>query len=420
MIAIILLLCFSIIAVGGIGFFYLKPKLDPPPDTQGDEDITDEEEDITDEDITDEVPVEEEVVEKPPSLEKQLEELVEESQQSQIVASEAIRQETVKVATADQAASQARRTGNELSKLKQKADADKKVVEEAAAKAMAAKDAADKAAKEAKDDTDRVKAEEAAAAAAAELLAFAAAKKKADEDAAAVAATVKALQDKMREEARAAAEAARKAEAAKKEKARKAEEDRKKQLELQKKAEQLKKDKEWCEKGVWENVYVGSLNHPFDRSKTLDTKGQSFQSGNVKVLFGNDKITRIYVNTMIGRDRRGTPRMQWQEKAKYDGIVKVDGDTIGYDKLVKREGRKQPQACRRNARACVYDNEGFEEIHNFDDPLLEHKYLLVVYDSYTGVMQGDTGKFYSFPDKKVIDNPFAGNRCVTEFGIGKT
>src|SRR6056300_735557 len=139
---ILLLLCFSIIAVGGIGFFYLKPKLDPPPDTQGDEDITDE--DITDEvpdeeeDITDEVPVEEEVVEKPPSLEKQLEELVEESQRSQIVASEATRQETKRVATAAEAASQARQTGNELSKLKQKANADKKAVDEAAAQALAA------------------------------------------------------------------------------------------------------------------------------------------------------------------------------------------------------------------------------------------------------------------------------------------
>ena len=416
---IILLLCFSIIAVGGIGFFYLKPKLDPPPDTQGDEDITDEVPD-EEEDITDEVPVEEEVVEKPPSLEKQLEELVEESQKSQIVAAEANRQETTRVATAGEAASQARQTGNELSKFKQKADADKKAVEEAAAKAMAAKDAADKAAKEAKDETDRVKAEEAAAAAAAELLAFAATKKKAEEDAAAVAAKVKALQDKMREEARAAADAAKKAEAAKKEKARKDEENRQKQLELQKKAEQLKKDKEWCEKGVWQNVYIGTLIHPFDRAKTLDTRGQSYEAGNAKVLFGNDKITRIYIRTMTGRDRRGTPQYQWQEKAKYNGIVKLDGDTIGYDKLVKRPMNKQPQACRRNTRACAYDNDGFEEIHNFDDPLLEHKYLLMVYNNYAGVMQGDTGKFYSFSDKKVIDNPFAGNRCVTEFGIGKT
>ena len=420
MIAIILLLlCFSIIAVGGIGFFYLKPKLDPPPDTQGDEDITDEVPDEEEEeDITDEVPVEEEVVEKPPSLEKQLEELVEESQKSEIVASEAVRQESTKVATASEAAYQARQTGNELSKYKQKADADKKAVEEAAAKAMAAKDAADKAAKEAKDEADRVKAEEAAAAA--ELLAFAAAKKKAEEDAAAVAAQVKALQDKMREEARAAEAARLAAEAAKKEQASKAEENRIKQLELQRKAKQLKEDKDACDKGVWENVYIGTRNHPFDRSKTLNTQGQSFEAGNAKVLFGNDKITRIYIRTMTGRDRRGTPQYQWQEKAKYNGIIKLDGDTVGYDKLVKKTRKKQPQACARNSRACVYDNEGFEEIHNFDDPLLDHKYLLMVYNNYAGVMQGDTGKFYSFSDKKVIDNPFAGNRCVTEFGIGKT
>ena len=79
--------------------------------------------------------------------------------------------------------------------------------------------------------------------------------------------------------------------------------------------------------------------------------------------------------------------------------------------MVKKPMTQQKRACKYNKRACAYDNEGFEEIHSFDDPLQEHDYILMVQDSYAGIMQGDTGKFYSLADKKVIDNPYSMGRC---------
>ena len=73
---------------------------------------------------------------------------------------------------------------------------------------------------------------------------------------------------------------------------------------------------------------------------------------------------------------------------------------------------KQPTACRQGrASACAYDFGKFVEIHDFDDEKKE--YLLMAHNSYLGVMQGDTGKFYSIPDKKVIDNPYKSD-CQTK------
>ena len=224
--------------------------------------------------------------------------------------------------------------------------------------------------------------------------------KKAADDAAA------ALREKQAAE-KAAAEA-------EKQRAKEAEEARKAQQEAQRKAKELETLKEGCKNLVWKNVFVdGRVGRDiaFAGQGSFNTRGQTITKGNVKITFGGGK-TVVSRQEMTGRNSRGTPIMSWKPKAEYDGIIVLQKDRVGYIPMTKKPMNKQPAACRQGrASACLYDFGEFVEIHDFNDEKKE--YLLMAHNSYLGVMQGDTGKFYSIPDKKVIDNPYKSD-CQTK------
>lgn len=224
--------------------------------------------------------------------------------------------------------------------------------------------------------------------------------KKAADDAAA------ALREKAAAE-KAAAEA-------EKQRAKEAEEARAAQQEAQRKAKELETLKEGCKNLVWNNVFVdGRVGRDiaFAGQGSFDTGGQTITKGYVRITFGGGKTTVSRLE-MTGRDRRGTPIMSWKSKAEYDGVIVLNEDRVGYIPMTKKPNNKQPTACRQGrASACVYDFGKFVEIHDFNDEKKE--YLLMVHNSNLGVMQGDTGKFYSIPDKKVIDNPYKSD-CQTK------
>jgi hypothetical protein len=214
----------------------------------------------------------------------------------------------------------------------------------------------------------------------------------------------------LREEAKKKAEA----DAAAKEAAIKAEEARKAQQEAQRKAKELETLREGCKNVTWNNVFVdGRVGRDisFAGQSSFNTQGQTITKGNVKITFGGGK-TIVSRQEMTGRDRRGTPIMSWRPKAEYDGVIVLKEDRVGYIPMTKKPNKQQPDACRQGrASACVYDFGEFVEIHDFNDEKKE--YLLMAHNSYLGVMQGDTGKFYSIPDKKVIDNPYKSD-CQTK------
>ena len=214
----------------------------------------------------------------------------------------------------------------------------------------------------------------------------------------------------LREKA-AAEEAAAEAE---KQRAIEAEEARKAQREAERKAKELETLKEGCKNVVWNNVFVdGRVGRDisFAGHGSFNTQGQTITKGNVKITFFGGK-TVVSRKEMSGRDRRGNPILSWKPKAEYDGIIVLKEDRVGYVPMTKKPANKQPTLCQQGREsACVYDFGKFVEIHDFNDEKKE--YLLMAHNSYLGVMQGDTGKFYSIPDKKVIDNPYK-SQCQTK------
>ena len=136
--------------------------------------------------------------------------------------------------------------------------------------------------------------------------------------------------------------------------------------------------------------------------------------GSAKVAVTSAKRTIFSKREQTGVGYRGAPEYGWRSKAEYNGIAGIRGDKVGYIKMKKKPSSQQPSSCKdiRPVKSnCVFESDGFEELHNFNDttkPL-----LLMHHKGYTGVMQGETGKFYSFQDKKVIDNPYSSD-CQTK------
>ena len=207
-------------------------------------------------------------------------------------------------------------------------------------------------------------------------------------------------------EAAAAAEAARQAEAAA---AAEAQRNREAQAQAQRDAKALATLKEGCKNVVWNNVFVdGRVGADIFYANGTSITGGSTK-GNAKVAVTSAKKTIFSKRVQTGQNSYG-----WRSKAEYDGIVQVKGDRVGYLKLKKKPSSQQPSSCKSIApikRNCAFEPDGFEELHDFNDttkPL-----LLMNHKSYTGVMQAETGKFYSFQDKNVIDNPYSGD-CKTK------
>ena len=199
--------------------------------------------------------------------------------------------------------------------------------------------------------------------------------------------------------------------------AKKREEAAKKEQELKEAAEKLERLKERCNEYSWENVYVdGKVGRDISfASKTnFDTGGQTLTKGNIRLTYGGGK-TSVSRLEMIGRGYRGVPITGWRSKQTYDGLVKVVGDRVGYTGMEKLPGRSQPRACRLGrASACRYKEGKFVELHDFNDT--GKKYMLMMHNGHVGVMQGDTGKFFSLVENKVIDNPYT-SECQTDLGF---
>ena len=188
--------------------------------------------------------------------------------------------------------------------------------------------------------------------------------------------------------------------------------------EAQRKAKELADLKEGCKNVTWENVYVGGrpgADLSFWSKTSITTGGTTITKGNKKITTERTpKKTTVQENQMSGRDSRGRPTYSWRNKVSYDGYIALKGDKVGWFSMNKKPSSRQPSSCKDSRplkRNCAFESDGFEELHNFNDttkPL-----LLMHHKGYTGVMQGETGKFYSFQDKKVIDNPYSGD-CQTK------
>jgi hypothetical protein len=211
---------------------------------------------------------------------------------------------------------------------------------------------------------------------------------------------------KARDDARKAAREARK----------KREEAAKKQQELKEAAEQLERLKETCNDYSWENVYIGGrkgYDIGFSEKTSFNTGGGTITKGNTRLSTGGGKTT-VSKLEVVGA-YRGMPFTGWRSKQTYDGIVKLVGDRVGYNKLEKLPRRQQPYRCRMGrASACRYKLGKFVEIHDFNDT--GKKYMLMFHNAHVGVMQGDTGKFFSLAENKVIDNPYT-SACQTDLGF---
>ena len=181
-------------------------------------------------------------------------------------------------------------------------------------------------------------------------------------------------------------------------------------------AEELARLKENCGYYSWENVYVdGRVGRDisFAGKTSFDTEGQTITKGNTRLTYGGGK-TSVSRLEMIGRGYRGVPITGWRPKQTYGGLVKVVGDRVGYTGLEKLPKNSQPRACRQGrASACQYKEGKFVELHNFNDT--GKKYMLMYHNGHVGVMQGDTGKFFSLVENKVIDNPYK-SKCQTDLG----
>ena len=178
--------------------------------------------------------------------------------------------------------------------------------------------------------------------------------------------------------------------------------------EAQRKAKELADLKEGCKNVTWENVYVGGrpgADLSFWDKKSLITSGQTVEKGNLKLTTQRGSgHTSVNQNQVSGRDRRGRPTYTWRNKASYDGYIGIKGKQVGWFSMNKAPNNQQPSSCKSNRPMksnCRYNPGDFNELHTFSDDLIK----FVIVDNHMGVMQGKTGKFYSIPDKKVMDNP---------------
>lgn len=216
-------------------------------------------------------------------------------------------------------------------------------------------------------------------------------------------------------EAAAAAETARQAEV---EAAAEAQRNREAQAQAQRDAQALATLKEGCKNVVWNNVFVDGrvgVDVSYASEKSISsTPPAGMTKGNAKVTVTTEKKTIFSKREQTGVGYRGVPEYGWRSKAEYDGIAKISGSKVGYIKMKKKPSSQQPSSCKSNRPRkynCAFESDGFEELHDFNDttkPL-----LLMHHKGYTGVMQGETGEFYSFQDKKVISNPYSGD-CQTK------
>ena len=225
----------------------------------------------------------------------------------------------------------------------------------------------------------------------------------AEDEAARVAAAEELA--KAAEEARLAEEARQRAEA---EAEKKRQEELEAQREAQRQAQELAQLKEGCKTTTWENVYVGGRpgrDIGFWDRKSLLTSGQTVEKGNLKITSqrgtGHTSVNR---KEMTGRNSSGQPIMGWRNKASYDGYIGIKGKKVGWFSMNKAPNNQQPPSCKSNSPVktnCRYNPGDFNELHTFSDDLIKFVYV----NNHLGVIQGKTGKFYSIPDKKVMDNP---------------
>lgn len=218
------------------------------------------------------------------------------------------------------------------------------------------------------------------------------AKRGADEAAAALREKAAAEQEAAKERARLAEQRRVEAAAAK---------------EAERKAQELNTLKEGCKNVTWENVYVGGrpgADLAFWNKTSITTGGQTITKGNKKITTERTpKKTTVQENQVSGRDRRGRPIYTWRNKASYNGYIALKGDKVGWYAMNKKPDNRQSMTCKMSGRNCAYEVGDFNELHNFNDGGKEIKFVIV--DNHMGVMQAQTGKFYSIPDKKVMDNP---------------
>lgn len=183
--------------------------------------------------------------------------------------------------------------------------------------------------------------------------------------------------------------------------------------EAQRKAKELADLKEGCKNVTWENVYVGGrpgADLTFWGNTSITTGGTTITKGNKKITTERTpKKTTVQEHQVSGRDRRGRPTYTWRNKASYDGYIALKGDKVGWYAMNKKE--RQGMTCKMSGRNCAYEVGDFNELHNFNDGSKEIKFVIV--DNHMGVMQAQTGKFYSIPDKKVMDNPLTSD-CKTK------
>ena len=190
--------------------------------------------------------------------------------------------------------------------------------------------------------------------------------------------------------------------------------------EAARKAKALATLKDGCKNVVWNNVFVDGrvgvdVTYANGRSiSATPANSTGLTKGNAKVTVTTAKKTIFSRREQTGRNSRGVPEYSWKSKAEYDGIVKISGSKVGYTKMKKKPNSQQPSSCKRIQPMkynCQFESDGFEELHDFNDttkPL-----ILMHHKGYTGVMQGETGEFYSFQDKKVIGNPYSSD-CQTK------
>ena len=184
------------------------------------------------------------------------------------------------------------------------------------------------------------------------------------------------------------------------------------------KAKELETLKEGCKVVTWENVYVGGrpgADLAFWNKTSITTGGTTITKGNKKITTERTpKKTTVQENQVSGRDRRGRPTYTWRNKASYDGYIGLKGDKVGWYAMTIKPSGLQPRSCKSYApvkRNCAYEVGDFNELHNFNDSSKEIKFVIT--DNHMGVMQAQTGKFYSIPDKKVMDNPLTSD-CKTK------
>ena len=183
--------------------------------------------------------------------------------------------------------------------------------------------------------------------------------------------------------------------------------------EAQRKAKALETLKEGCKNVTWENVYVGGrpgADLKFWNKTSITTGGTTITEGNKRITTEHiPKKTTVQENQVSGRDRRGRPTYSWRNKVTYDGYIALKGDKVGWYAMNKKE--QQGMTCKTYGINCAYEKGDFNELHNFNDGSKEIKFIIT--DNHMGVMQAQTGKFYSIPDKKVMDNPLTSD-CKTK------